>query len=223
MMTQKYAKEQFEYRKIIESSETIADLAFEQCRFAGGAIMQAEDDPAYGLAVGNVSLRKCKAGNVLLYGIRFDDVTVDTLSHGKTIELEACVCKHVVLRGSLGAVRFSPAIEEDSRKVLAPAAARLYEDIDWALDITEAKFSDVEIWDVPGHLVKRDPETQFLIRRDVAAAAEIDALPEYAQVLVERAAEAPYETSVLAAPTRSKSFEEALRAFRELRDLGIAE
>jgi hypothetical protein len=222
-MAQKYIKEEFEYRKIIESSATIADLAFEQCRFAGGGIMQAGEDPAYGLVVSNVSLRKCKAGNVLLYGIRFDDVTVDTLSHSKPIELEACVCKHVVLRGNLGAVRFSPAIDEDSQKVLAPAAAKLYEDIDWALDITEARFSDIEIWDVPGHLVKRDPETQFLIRRDVAAAANIDALPGYAQVLVERAAEAPYETSVLAAPIRSKSYEEALRALHELRDLGIAE
>ncbi|MEU0880514.1 hypothetical protein ABZ345_18075 [Lentzea sp. NPDC005914] len=218
-----HIKEEFEYRKIIESAATIADLDFERCAFGGGVIMQEADDPAYQLVVRTVSLRKCKVGNVVLYGVRFEDVTVDTLSHSKPIELEACVCSHVVLRGKLGAVRFSPAVEDDSRAVLAPAAAKLYEDVDWALDITEAEFSDIEIWDVPGHLVKRDPETQFLVHKSAAAAADVDALPEYAQILVERAAEAPYDTSVLAAPIRSKDFEEALDAFRKLRDLGIAE
>ncbi len=218
-----HVKEEFEHRKFIEQAATIADLDFERCAFGGGAIMQETDDPAYALVVSNVSLRKCKTGNVVLYGVRFEDVTVDTLGHGKAIELEACVCTHVVLRGKLGAVRFSPAVEDGSRAVLAPAAAKLYEHVDWALDITEAEFSDIEIWDVPGHLVKRDPETQFLIRREAAAAADIDALPEFAKIYVERAAEAPYETSVLAAPIRSKSFEETLNAFRRLRDLGIAE
>ncbi|MEU4522967.1 hypothetical protein AB0F52_30195 [Amycolatopsis sp. NPDC024027] len=222
-MAQKYVKEKFEYCKIIEPSATFAGLAFEQCTFAGGALMQEQDDPAYGLLVRDVSLQKCKVGNVVLYGIRCDGVTVDTLGHSKPIEFEACVFEHVVLRGNLGAVRFSPAIDDESRKVLAPAAVKLYEEIDWALDITEAKFSGIEMWDVPGHLVKRDPETQFLVRRDAAAAANIDALPFYAQILIERAAEAPYETSVLAAPARSKDFEEALDAFRKLRDLGIAE
>ncbi|MGW4215186.1 hypothetical protein ACWEIJ_44945 [Lentzea sp. NPDC004789] len=218
-----HVKEEFEYRKIIESSAEIADLDFERCSFVGGVIMQPADDPAYGLVVRNVALRKCKAGNVELYGVRFEDVTVDTLTHPKTIEFEACVCTHVVLRGKVGAVRFRPAVEDDSRAVLAPAAAKLYEGVDWALDITEAEFSDVEIWDVPGHLVKRDPETQFLVHRAAAAAANVDALSVYAQIYVERAAEAPYDTSVVVAPKRSKTFQEQLDAFHELRDLGIAE
>ncbi len=218
-----HVKEEFEYRKIIESAATIADLDFERCSFVGGVIMQAADDPAYELVVRNVALRNCKAGNVELYGVRFEDVTVDTLSHPKPLEIEACVCTHVVLRGKVGAVRFAAAIEDDARAVLAPAAAKLYEDVDWALDITEAEFSDAEIWDVPGHLVRRDPETQFLVHRAAAAAAEIDALSEDAQLIVERAAEAPYETSVVAAPKRSKSFQEQLDALHELRDLGIAE
>ncbi|MEU3622782.1 hypothetical protein BS329_09740 [Amycolatopsis coloradensis] len=222
-MTQTYVKEKFEYRKIIESAATFTDLAFEQCAFVGGVIMQEHDDPTYPLALSNISLHKCKVGNVVLYGLRCDNVVVDTLSHGKPIEFEACVFDRVTFRGSLGAVRFSPAIDEEPRKSFAPGAAKLYEEIDWALDITEAEFSDIEIWDVPGHLVKRDPETQFLVRRATAAAADIDALPPYARVLVERAAEAPYDTSVLAAPIRSKSFEEALDALRTLRDLGIAE
>jgi hypothetical protein len=218
-----HVKEEFEYGKIIESAATIADLDFERCSFVGGGIAQVADDPAYELVVRNVSLRNCKVGNVVLYGVRFEDVTVDTLNHPKPIELVACVCTHVVLRGKLGGVRFRPAVEDDSRAVLAPAAAKLYEGVDWALDITEAEFSDIEIWDVPGHLVKRDPETQFLIHRAAAAAADTDTLSVYAQIYAERAAEAPYETSVLAAPKRSKSFQKTLDAFQELRDLGIAE
>ncbi|MFD9701376.1 hypothetical protein [Lentzea sp. NPDC059081] len=219
----KHEKEELEYRKIIESPATIADLDFERCSFAGGVVMPPADDPAYELVVRNVVLRRCKAGNVELYGVRFEDVTVDTLSHPKPVEIEACVCSHVVLRGRVGAVHFRPAVDDDARAVLAPAAAKLYEDVDWALDITEAEFSDAELWDIPGHLVRRDPETQFLVHRAAAAAAEIDTLSIDAQLIVERAAEAPYETSVVAAPTRAKSFREQLDALHELRGLGIAE
>jgi hypothetical protein len=41
----------------------------------------------------------------------------------------------------------------------------MYADIEWALDISEAVFSDVDLSYVPGDLVRRGPETQFLIRR----------------------------------------------------------
>ncbi|RJQ82057.1 hypothetical protein D5S17_03815 [Pseudonocardiaceae bacterium YIM PH 21723] len=218
-----HVKAEIEYGKIIENSKVIADLDFDRCTFEGGVIMQAEPSPDYGVVVRNVSLTKCKGNSIQLFGVRFEDVTVDTFRHPRMIDLQSCVLKHVVLRGNVGSVRISQMSDEDARAVLAPAAAKLYEDVDWALDITEAEFSDAEFWDLPGHLVKRNPETQFLLSRAAAASADTGDLSSYGQIVVERAADSVYETSVAAAPVRSKYFEDYLGDLRKLRELGIAE
>lgn len=62
---------------------------------------------------------------------------------------------------------------------------------------------------LPGDLVRRDPETQFLVHRKAAQATDLGSLPAYASVIVERAAMA----SSRSASTRSGKPREA----RELR------
>lgn len=224
-MVQKYKKEEFDYQKIIKNVATISNLSFEQCTFEGGAIVQEEADASYQLVIEHVSLKRCKTGSTQIHGVRFKNVTVDTLRHPAIVFI-GCVCERVVLRGNFGDIRFRQPDDEEEKRVLAPAAAAIYETVDWALDISEAKFTNLEILDIPGYLVVRDPETQFLIRRDAAAALtpdQIANLSTWAQIYVERAVDVPYETVVAAAPVRSKSFDVAMQALESLRELGIME
>jgi len=41
-----------------------------------------------------------------------------------------------------------------------------YKEVDWALDIRDAVFSSAEFFGVPGELIRRDENTQVLLRRE---------------------------------------------------------
>ncbi|MFB7368625.1 hypothetical protein ACFC0D_02060 [Streptomyces sp. NPDC056222] len=94
---------------------------------------------------------------------------------------------------------------------------------EWALDITEAEFSEADLYYVPGHLVRRDPETQFLLHRDRLAGADAEGLPLFAKIAVERFAETPFASIVAVAPRRSTNFSERREAYEALRTLGVAD
>jgi hypothetical protein len=114
-------------------------------------------------------------------------------------------------------------VAPELRAAFREQAVKLYADIEWALDITEAEFSDVGLNYVPGELVRRNPETQFLIRTEVARSVTLDSLPNYASIVVERAALSPYEATVVPVPTRAKNADKYRTELQILRDRGIAE
>ncbi len=95
--------------------------------------------------------------------------------------------------------------------------------MDWALDISQAEFSDADFYFVPGHLVRRDPETQFLLRRDVVEKTQGIELPVYAGIAVSRFEMTPFDSLVAVAPRRSKNFAQYLADLEYLRSAGLAE
>lgn len=222
---EKFSKETIGYRKVIGSPQVLQDAEFEQCKFDGGALVQY-DDPSCGLVVRNVLLRKCRGGNVELHGVRFENVTVDGLTNRSGLQLRSCVFDRVTLTGKIGPIMTMEAhtsVSAELRAAFREQATKLYADIEWALDISQAEFSDVDLSYVPGDLVRRNPENQFLIHRDAAAAVALDSLPAYASVLTQRAAQSPYGSTVAPVPTRSKKAEEYRAELQILRDRGIAE
>lgn len=221
----KFSKETIGYRKVTGSPQVLRDAEFEQCQFDGGALVQF-DDPSYGLVVRNVLLHKCRAGAVELHGVRFENVTVDGITNRAGLQLRSCVFDRVTLRGKIGPIVTMEAhssVSAELRTAFREQAVKLYADIEWALDISAAEFSDVELSFVPGDLVRRDPTTQFLIRTEAARSAALDSLPAYASVLTERAARSPYDSTVVAVPTRAKNAEKYRAELQILRDQGIAE
>ncbi len=221
----KFVKETIGYRKVIGAPQVLQDAEFEQCQFEGGSVAQF-DDPSCGLVVKNVLLRKCRGGAVQLHGVRFENVTVDGITNRSGLQLRSCIFDQVTLRGKIGPIMTMEAhtsIPAELRAAFREQAVKLYADIEWALDISEAEFSDVDLSFVPGDLVRRDPETQFLIHREAARSATLDSLPAYASVLTERAALSPYDATVAPVPTRSKNADKYRAELQILRDRGIAE
>ena len=221
----KFSKETFGYRKLTGSPQVLGDAEFEQCQFDGGALVQY-DDPSYGLVVKNVLLRKCRGGPVELHGVRFENVTVDGITNRGGLQLSSCVFDRVTLRGKIGPIMTMEAhtsVPAELRAAFREQAVKLYADVEWALDITDAEFSEVDLSYVPGDLVRRNPESQFLIHAAAARAADLESLPTYASVLAERAASSPYDTTVAPVPTRSKNADKRRAQLQILRDQGIAE
>ena len=115
------------------------------------------------------------------------------------------------------------ALPEETRAAFDSAIVAYYQDVDWALDISAAEFSDADFYMVPGELVRRDPETQFLIHRDVVDETKDVELPAYAQISISRFEVTPFDSLVAIAPKRSKNFRRYLEDFRYLRQAGLAE
>ncbi len=218
------SEDTIEYAKVVGSPRAFADAEFDRCKFEGGVLAQY-DDPACNLVVRNVALQKCRVGRAGFHGVRFEQVTVDHLTHPSSIDFEGCLFDQVILRGPVGQIMTSPPhVSLHNRTEFEDAAKRFYADLGgWALDISEAAFSDAEFRQVPGHLVKRDPETQFLVDKQAAAIADVDTLPGMAQIAAERVLESPYDSIVAVAPTRSKDFQEIMEELVVLRDRGIAD
>ncbi len=215
-----------EYAKIVGSPRTFADAEFDRCRFEGGSLVQY-DDPSCGLVVRNVAFRKCRAGKASFHGVRFEQITVDGVMHPSMVNFKGCLFDQVALSGPVGKIMTSPAhssLDEGLRAEFEVAAQRFYANLNgWALDISEAEFSDAELRQVPGNLVRRDPGTQFLVYKHAAAAADLDTLPDMAKLAAERALKSPYDSVVAVAPSRSKGFQEFLDELVVLRERGIAD
>jgi hypothetical protein len=153
-------------------------------------------------------------------------VTVDGLSLAALHWLSGCVFKHVTLKGRIGPLMTIPpneGMEARLRTAFDAAVEEYYRDVDWALDIAEAEFSSADLYMVPGHLVRRDPRTQFLLRRDVVEKVERAELPGYAGIAISRFETTPFDSLVAIAARRSKNFAQQLADLEYLRRAGLAE
>ncbi|MCP2163319.1 hypothetical protein LX83_000159 [Goodfellowiella coeruleoviolacea] len=145
---------------------------------------------------------------------------------GGMLYLNGCVFSRVRISGRIGplmAVSPMPKPREKPSPVAEQSIIRAYESIDWALDVSGAEFTDVSLDYVPGDLVRRDPETQFLLHRQRLADLDHRALPIDADIYLSRFEHSPFDSMVAVAPKRSRHFRDLLRILERLRELGLAE
>jgi hypothetical protein len=226
-MRQRLDGEKFQQARVLGTGRELSGLDLRKVKFETCVLAQ-HDDPAFGLVVRDVTLTGCAASNCVVDGVRFEDVTVDGLSVKGVQQLGGCVFRHVTLKGRIGPLLTVPvnyALPQATRDAFTAAIQAYYRDVDWALDITEAEFSDADLYMVPGDLIRRDPETQFLLRRDTDQRAKALGIePDgYAAIALSRFEATPFDSLVAAAPRRSKDFAEFTADFRPLRDAGLAE
>lgn len=106
-----------------------------------------------------------------------EDVTLHNLKrHGASpLFFWGCVFKHVKLSGSLSGIKINRSagpLHPDQQKWDAATVA-FYDTVDWALDISDAKFKGGCTFEsIPGHLIRRNPETQVLVTRDKLNASD---------------------------------------------------
>jgi hypothetical protein len=103
--------------------------------------------------------------------------------------------------------------------------AEFYRNVDWALDIREAEFVECDLRSpMPARLVRRDEETQVVVKRSKLLDGEwrkLD-LPQWS-IALEWLLERGDPDVVLVAGKRSKNFKKELAELERLRDAGFAE
>ncbi len=211
----------------------IADLSFHKCFFDNCSLAQPPD-PERRSVIRNVSLVQCKQRASLLAGAVLDNVLVDGLGREGRIPLflAGVVFRHVTLKGRLTffKVQASPSVNHSSEQVALWQAANraFYAHTDWALDISEARFtSGPDLHFIPGALVRIDPASQALVSRRALSGISLPGLPWAGSALRVALewflADSPYEDVVLVAAKGTTYFQRDLAAINMLREKGIAE
>ncbi len=108
------------------------------------------------------------------------------------------------------------------------ADKEFYRNVDWALDVSRAEYMELELHGVPAHLVRRDPNTQVVVKReriietqDEWEAMELGGTPW--QIALRSFLAVGFADQVLVAPKRGKDFAKWNEGLQRLRDAGIAE
>ncbi len=193
---------------------------FEHCTLA-------QFDHPLEILVRDASLVHCKAtGNCFVHGVRFENVTVHDFAADELVDFAACVFRNVVLEGAIGpfiTTRAHPSLGGERRDEISRLMVDYYREVDWAIDISRGEFVDATLPMVPGNLVRRNPETQFLVKREVLEAHPLEELPFIGESYRRRFSTSPFDSLVVVAPTRSDAFSEIHAQLSEMRELGLAE
>jgi hypothetical protein len=215
----------------------LRDIELRRCtfrQFQGPAQTALDDRPT----LRNVRLERCHAEVCTLGPVIAEDCTIDTIWFHRGIwgpqRLAGCAFRHVTIKGNVnGALQIDYARHVglatyalDDEFVLANAD--YYETVDWALDISEARFSNcwLHFSDVPARLIRRDPATQIVVTRERALEARSRelTLPEGAwRFSIDDFLATELPDLVLVACPRGTRYKRQLATIQLLRGEGIAE
>jgi hypothetical protein len=155
---------------------TFGGFSLEGTRIHNNWVVQSAD-PLARLCLQNVVVRRCQHWANAAPGVVFRNVVVEDIrggAGGARLLLLACVFDNVTLAGSIGGVLFKWRYSFDDTALNSAFLAdntRRYESIDMALDISRARWTIFDaLLGVPADLVRRNPETQFILRAEHAQA-----------------------------------------------------
>lgn len=156
--------------------DRFSDASFVSFDFLGGAFpatFPLDIQSGQWRSIRNVELRDIGQENCSLTATALEDIQLHNLKRlgSDPLFLWCCVFRHVVLSGRVSALKINRTFNIGSndgriQKQWDRATLEFYEKTDWALDISAAKFTGAVSFEaIPGELIRRNPETQVLVRR----------------------------------------------------------
>jgi hypothetical protein len=233
-MRAKFTAEEFDGWKDNDSGRLFEDVEFHDCSFSSCSVSMTYY-PEKRSRVRNVVLKNCSASGCFIGPAIIENSIVEGLDISKRLITTGAVFKCVVLKGPIGRLIIGQVIppteiyEENRQKIVGwfeQANAEYYKTVDWALDISEAEFSDFNVRGIPSRLIRRDPFTQVVVKRDKVMDGRwktVDLSGTWWHVGLEMLEKSNWEDHTLVAPKRHPQFSQALRGLYRLREAGIAE
>jgi hypothetical protein len=214
-----------------DSGRTHAGMTFTDCEFRSCILALDKQDLSLTARVTDMVFRRCAVTACDVTAAIVEDVLVDGLRTSGLFQTWATVFKHVTLKGKIDRLMlsdvFSPNYPTSQfQQVVAKAHADYYAAVDWALDISEAEFKELDCRGVPSRLVRRDPETQIMVTRErvLASGDAVTAGGDFWQGMLNLFLQMEsYSDAVFVAPKRSRRFKELQTGLRLLREAGVAE
>ena len=184
--------------------------------------------------VRGVHLQRCSVKGGSVGPAILEEVTVEDLASNDLLLVWGALFRHVKLSGRIGKLKLNPFVDPVDRSVptqgpLEAFRERYYGSVDWALDISEARFVEFDFRGIPARLVRRDPESQVVVTRGRALApgwrdrvsSSNRLWPFVIRLFLQDGDQDIVLVAPLGAPRRKR--DELLAGLRELRALGVAE
>jgi hypothetical protein len=221
---------QREFRQqFVRQARTFEDYELDRCTL-DHVETRPRRDPAKTVVLRRIRARRllgrfCEIQHALL-----DEVEVEGLKIVSGLFVRGCIFRHVTLRGRIEGdidVRLRPFFYPDPD--LSPQdaqrwdahAARFYESVDWAVDLSQADLShSLSLPGVPSRLVRRDPRRSAVVNGDRARARDRSRRSPWDGWLA-AFDDAPLADMVLFAGKKREA--EDMAGLDELRELGIAD
>ncbi|GIV67083.1 MAG: hypothetical protein KatS3mg047_1476 [Bellilinea sp.] len=212
------------------SGRVFADLCFKYCRFVSCSVSTTLS-PRKRSLVQNICFYGCEVRGCMINPAIVEDVLISSLKTHTLLQTWGTVFKHVKLEGNIGRIMISPFIAPGVAKPHQQAAfdkanAEYYQQVDWALDISEARFYECDIRGIPARLIRRDPRTQVVVTREKALLGDwrkLDLSRTFWSGWIELFLQEDALDVVLVAPKRHPKFNDLLDGLKMLRDAGVAE
>jgi len=226
-----YRDQKFEHFIDRDSGATLSDAEFHNCYFQG-CTLSITDDPERRCTIRNVKLVNCSQRGCSIDPAIIEDVLVDSLdTHRQPVQIWGAVFNRVVLRGNIDRLMISSVVDvmgdkPQVQQAFDEANAEYYRNVEWALDISQGEFKELDIRGLPARLIRRDPETQIVVTREKAAEGGWRDLPfrerRWATSL-NLLLNFDLPDKVLVAPKRHRKFRDYLADLRLLQEAGVAE
>ena len=212
----------------------IGGMRFEECTF-DNCSTSAKADPEKISRVSNVIIKNGRVFNCIVGHCKFEDVEVNNLTVNSLLILWSPFFNRVKLTGNIGAIKINATanvpICPDLQAKFNEKRTEFYKNVDWALDISNARFVTFQCEGVPVDLIRRDTSSQVIVRKSKISSLEElgdNFKEEYPDVFfwMEMFLESPHQEEVMVTPLRqrpAKRRNQIHQGLMELRKLGIAD
>jgi hypothetical protein len=212
---------------------TLEAMRFEKCAFTD-CLLSLTNDISRRATLRNVHLKDCAANGCDIGPAIFEDCSIDGLATNDLLIVWGALFKHVTLAGDIGKLKFNKMVDPmaTTQAVQNPFddfRGDYYRNMDWALDITAAKFREFDVRGIPARLFRLDLESQAIVRRARALQPgwqeRVSSWNKLWPFMIRLFLKDGDEDTVLVTPLNAPKAkrDELLRGLKELRDLGVAE
>lgn len=208
---------------VVARNVSFVDCKFERCSTPVGLLDTASKGPAFVTLEQSEFLRpKTNVQRISLVVLR--EVTIEDWHTGREpVFVRNCLFDRVTLRGFIGDLMVQSELDQLTNAEL-DIALDFYDEVEWALDIREAKFSSLTLTGLPGDKVRFDPKRHCRVLCDELRGTDAwRDLPENLVDKIEDWCALPYASVVSVAGERSKYFDEWKKEHALLRKRGWAE
>lgn len=231
----------------IDSNQTLQNLYFEKCEFHNVILSYHKNEiPHSRSKLMNcvfknciMSGRGCSQNKIYLKNVLFENIKIPN----HILITRGVIFNQVTFKGKFdkvllnsnhdGALYVNPEgyiedYNEEQVKLLNDYANNEYNKMEWAIDISKAEFKECDLRSsIPAHLIKRDPETQILLKYDKVNQIDwkniIGINNSYVKNFCSRVIKEGRDMVIVSSIRDKKEFPKEMEAIKILRQEGIAE
>lgn len=223
-----------EFDRLFDHGRKLAleGMSFEECVFTG-CILSKSNDLSRRSIVKDVHIKNCTANGCAIGPAIFDNCSIDGLSTNDLLIVWGAFFHQVTFSGSIGRLKINQMVDPMSGVEVQGSFDRArdeyYRNLDWALDISKARFREFDVVGIPARLFRLDLETQAVVTRQRAlqtgwldrVSSWNDLWPSMIRLFIQDGDSDMVLVTPLGAPKSER--EDLLRGLKELRMLGVAE